>query len=663
MPSTPDDRYLELLPAVDIKGGQAVQLVQGVDGSEKRFGDPIEAALRWQEAGAEWIHLVDLDAAFGHGHNRELQARIVGALDIQVEMSGGIRDDESLEAAMATGCRRVNIGTAALEQPEWCAQAIATYGDRVAIGLDVRGTTLAARGWTREGGDLYEVLARLDSEGCARYVVTDVNKDGMLQGPNLQLLQDVCAATDKPVVASGGVTTLDDIEALMGLVDDGVEGAIAGTALYEGRFSLEDALALTRGTVTVEFTDYHTRLAAYVLLVDEQERVLLAWWNGEGHSDSGVVAARWRDRLRRVDPRRTGAGGVRGDRISRASRVRSLADQLLHRSRQNLRRLVPLPTVRLRGNCHGRGAGHHRGRRLDRPRRMGAAGGARSRNHARTSSTSPWRPVGAQVGHAMSLSVRVIPCLDVDGGRVVKGINFVELRDAGDPVELARAYDAEGADELTFLDISASHEGRATTMEIVSRCAEEVFIPLTVGGGVSSVEDVDRLLRAGADKVAMNTAAINRPELIAEVADRFGNQVLVLSVDARRADGTGSGFEVTTHGGRNERRPGRRRVGGPRRRARRGGDPAQRHGRRRHPGRLRPRAHPGRTPRGEHPGHRQRWRRCGRALPARRGRRRRRRTGRDGVPLRHPADQRREGRPEIGGPPGPLSSRICPCAP
>jgi phosphoribosylanthranilate isomerase len=239
--------YLELLPAVDIADGHAVQLVQGVAGSEKMFGDPVEAALRWQDAGAEWIHLVDLDAAFGRGHNRELQAEIVGTLDIQVEMSGGIRDDESLAAAMATGCRRVNIGTAALEQPEWCASAIATYGDRVAVGLDVRGRTLAARGWTREGGDLYEVLARLDSEGCARYVVTDVNKDGMLQGPNLQLLQDVCAATDRPVVASGGVTTIEDIRALMELVSIGVEGAIAGTALYEGRFSLEEALALTKG--------------------------------------------------------------------------------------------------------------------------------------------------------------------------------------------------------------------------------------------------------------------------------------------------------------------------------------------------------------------------------------------------------------------------------
>ena len=241
--------HLELLPAVDIAGGQAVQLVQGVAGSEKRFGDPIEAALRWQRAGAEWLHLVDLDAAFGRGHNRELQAEIVGRLDIRVEMSGGIRDDESLAAAMATGCRRVNIGTAALEQPDWCARAIAEHGDRVAVGLDVRGRTLAARGWTRDGGDLYDVLARLDSEGCARYVVTDVNKDGMLQGPNLELLRDVCAATDRPVVASGGITELSDLEALRGLVGanagGGVEGAIIGTALYEGRFSLEEALALT----------------------------------------------------------------------------------------------------------------------------------------------------------------------------------------------------------------------------------------------------------------------------------------------------------------------------------------------------------------------------------------------------------------------------------
>ncbi len=188
---------LELLPAVDIADGRAVQLVQGVAGSGGEFGDPLDAALAWQEQGAEWLHLVDLDAAFGRGSNRELVDTIVRTLDIQVELSGGIRDAESLDAALATGCRRVNVGTAALEHPEWTAQAIADHGDRIAVGLDVRGTTLAARGWTRDGGDLWETLDRLDREGCARYVVTDVNKDGMLAGPNLALLEQVCAA-DRP---------------------------------------------------------------------------------------------------------------------------------------------------------------------------------------------------------------------------------------------------------------------------------------------------------------------------------------------------------------------------------------------------------------------------------------------------------------------------------
>ncbi|HWI43938.1 MAG TPA: bifunctional 1-(5-phosphoribosyl)-5-((5-phosphoribosylamino)methylideneamino)imidazole-4-carboxamide isomerase/phosphoribosylanthranilate isomerase PriA [Nocardioides sp.] len=250
MSSPEKRRSLELLPAVDIKGGRAVQLVQGVDGSEKVFGDPIEAALRWQELGAEWIHLVDLDAAFGSGSNADLLAEVTKAVDIKIERSGGIRDDASLKAAMDSGCRRVNIGTAALENPEWCRRAIGEYGDRVAIGLDVRGTTLAARGWTRDGGDLYETLARLDAEGCARYVVTDVNKDGMLQGPNLDLLRDVCSRTDRPVVASGGVTTIEDIRALMSLVEIGVEGAIAGTALYTGSLSLAEALEVTRGAAS-----------------------------------------------------------------------------------------------------------------------------------------------------------------------------------------------------------------------------------------------------------------------------------------------------------------------------------------------------------------------------------------------------------------------------
>jgi 1-(5-phosphoribosyl)-5-[(5-phosphoribosylamino)methylideneamino] imidazole-4-carboxamide isomerase/N-(5'phosphoribosyl)anthranilate isomerase len=233
---------LELLPAVDVADGQAVRLVQGETGSETGYGDPLAAALAWQEAGADWIHLVDLDAAFGRGDNRELLARVIAAVDVRVELSGGIRDDASLDAAMATGCARVNLGTAALEDPEWTRKALDRYGDRIAVGLDVRGTTLAARGWTREGGDLWETLARLNADGCARYVVTDVTKDGTLRGPNLDLLRQVCSRTDRPVVASGGVATLDDLVALRGLVPLGVEGAIVGKALYAGAFTLEAAL-------------------------------------------------------------------------------------------------------------------------------------------------------------------------------------------------------------------------------------------------------------------------------------------------------------------------------------------------------------------------------------------------------------------------------------
>ncbi|MES9605547.1 bifunctional 1-(5-phosphoribosyl)-5-((5-phosphoribosylamino)methylideneamino)imidazole-4-carboxamide isomerase/phosphoribosylanthranilate isomerase PriA [Actinomadura sp. NPDC000929] len=233
---------LTLLPAVDVADGRAVRLVQGEAGTETSYGAPLEAALAWQGAGAEWIHLVDLDAAFGRGSNRELLAEVTGKLDVKVELSGGIRDDASLEAALTTGCARVNIGTAALEDPAWCRKIIASHGDRIAVGLDVRGTTLAARGWTREGGDLWEVLARLEDDGCPRYVVTDVTKDGTLRGPNTELLREVCSRTDRPVVASGGVSSLDDLRALAGLVPDGVEGAIVGKALYAGAFTLEEAL-------------------------------------------------------------------------------------------------------------------------------------------------------------------------------------------------------------------------------------------------------------------------------------------------------------------------------------------------------------------------------------------------------------------------------------
>ena len=237
---------LVLLPAVDVAGGQAVRLVQGAAGSETDYGDPLDAALAWQRDGAQWVHLVDLDAAFGRGSNAALLARVVGELDIAVELSGGIRDDASLEAALATGCARVNLGTAALESPDWVRSAISRYGDKIAVGLDVRGTTLAARGWTSEGGELWPTLARLDADGCARYVVTDVHRDGTLTGPNLALLRDVCAHTSAPVVASGGVSSLDDLRAIAELTELGVEAAIVGKALYAGAFTLPEALAAVR---------------------------------------------------------------------------------------------------------------------------------------------------------------------------------------------------------------------------------------------------------------------------------------------------------------------------------------------------------------------------------------------------------------------------------
>lgn len=235
---------LTLLPAVDVAGGQAVRLVQGAAGSETVYGHPLDAALAWQADGARWVHLVDLDAAFGRGSNAPLLAEVISRLDVAVELSGGIRDDDSLRAALATGAARVNIGTAALEDPQWCDRVVGEYGDRVAIGLDVRGHTLSARGWTRDGGDLFEVLQRLEKAGCQRYVVTDVHRDGTLTGPNLTLLREVCARTDRPVIASGGVSNLDDLRALATLEADGVEGVIAGKALYAGAFTVAEALAV-----------------------------------------------------------------------------------------------------------------------------------------------------------------------------------------------------------------------------------------------------------------------------------------------------------------------------------------------------------------------------------------------------------------------------------
>jgi len=237
---------LELLPAIDVKGGKAVRLVQGELSAESQYGDPREVALEFLAAGAEWIHLVDLDAAFGMGSNAELLEEVIKSVDLRVELSGGIRDDASLRRALATGCERVNLGTAALEDPEWTAKAISEFGDRIAVGLDVRGHTLAARGWTREGGDLFETIERLDRDGCSRYIVTDVAKDGTLTGPNLELLKEVCAATSKPVVASGGVSSLADLQAIKSLTSIGVEGSIVGKALYAGAFTLHEAIKVCR---------------------------------------------------------------------------------------------------------------------------------------------------------------------------------------------------------------------------------------------------------------------------------------------------------------------------------------------------------------------------------------------------------------------------------
>jgi phosphoribosylanthranilate isomerase len=235
-------KALELLPAIDVASGQAVRLVKGLSGTETNYGSPVDQAIEFQAAGANWIHLVDLDAAFGRGDNFELLKEVIGNVDIKVELSGGIRDTESLERALSTNCNRINLGTAALENPDWTAAVIEKYGEKIAVGLDVKGETLAARGWVKEGGNLWEVLARLELVGCPRYVVTDVNRDGTLEGPNLDLLKKICQHTNRPIIASGGVSSLEDISQLRELVAIGVEGAIVGKALYAKKFELAEAL-------------------------------------------------------------------------------------------------------------------------------------------------------------------------------------------------------------------------------------------------------------------------------------------------------------------------------------------------------------------------------------------------------------------------------------
>ena len=238
---------LTLLPAIDVIDGKAVMLRKGVSGSESVYGNPLEVAQQFEDEGAHWLHLVDLDAAFRRGENREMIARLIERTPLQVEVSGGIKDEESLQRALDMGAARVIIGTAALEEPEWTYSAIQRFGEKVAIGLDARGDTLAARGWTRDGGDLWEALENLNAAGAARYIVTDVNRDGMLNGPNLQLLQQVCGATASPVIASGGVSNLEDIREIASLVPLGVEGALVGKALYEAAFTLPEALQAAAG--------------------------------------------------------------------------------------------------------------------------------------------------------------------------------------------------------------------------------------------------------------------------------------------------------------------------------------------------------------------------------------------------------------------------------
>ncbi len=238
---------ITLLPAVDVRYGKAVRLRQGESGSETDYGSPLEAAQTWVDEGAEWIHLVDLDAAFGTGNNRDQLGQIVATLGskVKIELSGGIRDDDSLNAALEAGAARVNIGTAALENPEWTAQAIAQWGDRVAVGLDVRGHTLAARGWTKEGGDLFETIDMLNKAGCSRYVVTDVSRDGMMSGPNCDLLREVADRTDAKVTASGGISSLEDIRNIAA-IGGNVDAAILGKSLYAKAFTLPQALEVAR---------------------------------------------------------------------------------------------------------------------------------------------------------------------------------------------------------------------------------------------------------------------------------------------------------------------------------------------------------------------------------------------------------------------------------
>ena len=240
-------KALEILPAIDVKDGVAIRLTKGELDNQSKYGDPLEVAGEFVKSGVKWIHLVDLDAAFGLGNNFKILDSIIKSVDIKIQLSGGIKDDESLNRALTTNCSRINLGTAALDNPEWVESVIKKHGDKIAVALDVDGKVLSPRGGSKNGGDLFQMITRLDKSGCARYVLTDVNRDGALNGPNLELLKEVTSFTKTPIVASGGVSSLSDVKSLMQLTNQGVEAVIIGKGLYTGAFTLAQVLATVKG--------------------------------------------------------------------------------------------------------------------------------------------------------------------------------------------------------------------------------------------------------------------------------------------------------------------------------------------------------------------------------------------------------------------------------
>jgi len=445
---------MDLLPAIDLRHGRVVRLRQGDDSRTTEYAsDPLAVAAAFAAAGVRRIHVVDLDAALGEPPQRGLIARLVAALAagidgarVGVQLGGGLRDRAAVEWALAAGCERVVLGSLPARDPAAFGELARAFPGRTVPALEVAGGEARVAGWTQAAGSpLDEICGRLRGLPCPAVLVTDVERDGMLCGPNLDLARRIAAATGLPALLSGGVRSLADLAAAAAFPE--IAGAVLGRALYEGRIDLAAALAMGRGSV----------------------------------SSASLWARPWRP----------------GEEDFEAS---------------------------------------PKGRQRKRPHDLALC------------SRAPAAGAGPS-----GLTRRVIPCLDVATGRVVKGIRFRELADQGDPADAAARYAAQGADEIVFLDVTAAPEGRDTDLDWVRRTAERVFIPLTVGGGVRSTADAGRVLRAGADKVAVNTAAVRRPELIGELARRFGSQCVVLSVDARRAAGAGAGaggWEVVVEGGR-----------------------------------------------------------------------------------------------------------------